>query len=90
MAGRAGGQAHAASLSCLLAGIYGACIVVSALLCTFGRKFLVYFTEFGAVWHLIGVLIVTIAIPIICTYHQPSEWVSQGWVLPCYSAASAS
>jgi amino acid transporter len=56
-------------------GIYGAVIFLVALLNSCGLRVLTLCTQAGGVFHLAGVLLLVLIVPLMATTHQPASWV---------------
>jgi amino acid transporter len=56
-------------------GIYGAVIFLVALLNSCGLQVLTLCTQAGGVFHLAGVLLLVLMVPLMATEHQPASWV---------------
>lgn len=56
-------------------GIYGAVIFLVALLNSCGLRVLTLCTQAGGMFHLAGVLLLVLIVPLMATTHQPASWV---------------
>jgi amino acid transporter len=56
-------------------GIYGAVIFLVALLNSCGLQVLTLCTQAGGMFHLAGVLLLVLIVPLMAKEHQPASWV---------------
>ena len=56
-------------------GLYAGFLALSGVINSFGGRILIITTEAAAWLHIIGVLVLIIAVPCIATVHQPASWV---------------
>lgn len=64
---------HAAALQML--GIYGGILFLVALLNSCGLRVLTLCTQLGGIFHLAGIALLALAVPLMATTHQPASWV---------------
>lgn len=56
-------------------GIYGGIIFLVALLNSCGLRVLTLCTQLGGMFHLAGIALLALAVPLMATRHQPASWV---------------
>lgn len=75
MASTVGGAEHITFTPAQDLGIYGAVIFLVALLNSCGLRVLTLCTQAGGMFHLAGVLLLVLIVPLMATTHQPASWV---------------
>lgn len=56
-------------------GVYAGCIVFVALLNSCGLKVLTLCTQLGGMFHLAGIVLLALIVPLMATQHQPASFV---------------
>jgi hypothetical protein len=56
-------------------GIYGGIIFLVALLNSCGLRVLTLCTQLGGLFHLAGIALLALMVPLMATQHQPASWV---------------
>jgi hypothetical protein len=56
-------------------GIYGGIIFLVALLNSCGLRVLTLCTQLGGMFHLAGIALLALMVPLMATQHQPASWV---------------
>lgn len=56
-------------------GIYGGCILTVAVLNSCGLRVLTLCTQLGGIFHLVGIPLLVLMVPLMATQRQPASWV---------------